>query len=273
MLVFRLQRLVCAVVCASCPALTAGGAMIFEETLPTQTIMVQGQQAVGAIGVSFAGFNSQGGNRVLLGARVTISQTGSALMALDNEDEQVGGDVIAVVARSFSVFGPGISSDGLDIFDQANSAIVTLTASTEQPAGDPVDHQAEAENGPAPQHHAKRENLVACQASARQRPLRSALHDRVDIRVVPHVQRPGRPRASRNRHQRRHRDSRMNVRRRRDHAGERGKHGEPHDAGLEHHPVIAQLADFTGMRAACPGTARRFDEAARGNVPYTHVAS
>jgi len=137
MLVFRLQRLVCAVVCASCPALTAGGAMIFEETLPTQTIMVQGQQAVGAIGVSFAGFNSQGGNRVLLGARVTISQTGSALMALDNEDEQVGGDVIAVVARSFSVFGPGISSDGLDIFDQANSAIVTLTASTEQPAGDP----------------------------------------------------------------------------------------------------------------------------------------
>jgi len=107
---------------------------------------------------------------------------------------------------------------------------------------------AQREDGQDRENEAERERLARLHAARGNRTLRGAAHQRVDVGVVPHVQRAGRACAHGDGEQSRETDDGMGGLGRDHHAGERGQHDKRHHPRLEQREVIrrARVGDARG---------------------------
>ena len=80
-----------------------------------------------------------------------------------------------------------------------------------RPAASTVDHQSEERDRADRKRQAEGQRLAGLHAAGRDRPPRGALHHRVDVGLVPHVERAGRARADRDAEQREEAQHRMHV--------------------------------------------------------------
>ena len=110
----------------------------------------------------------------------------------------------------------------------------------EQAGRQPVDDDAENADGKGRQRHAERQRFLRRDLARRDRPLRRAGHDSVDIRVVPHVEGAGRSSTHGDTEDRNETDERVDVPGCHHHAGETRKHHQRHDARLQQLEIIAR---------------------------------
>ena len=100
-------------------------------------------------------------------------------------------------------------------------------------AGQHVDHQAQHQHRARGQHHAEAQRFRRRDGARRNRALRGALHHRVDVGVIPHVESTGRTGTDRNRQQRHESEPWMERPGCRDDADEGGEDDERHDPRLQ----------------------------------------
>ncbi len=122
----------------------------------------------------------------------------------------------------------------------------------EQRSGDPIGHQPEAEHRAQRQHHAERARFLRAHQSARDRARGGARHLRVDIGVVPHIERAGGAGAGGDADQRGDGEHRMHRARRRDEADESGEHHEEHHSRLHQRDVVGDVAAGLGFDRSGP---------------------
>ena len=116
----------------------------------------------------------------------------------------------------------------------------------EQAGRHPVQHQAHAEHGAHGENCAEGARLVGADPAFRHRPPRGPRHARVDIGVVPHVQRTSGAGADGNADERGDGEHRVHVSRRGDEPDERGEHHEEHHPRLHQREIFGDLTAFGG---------------------------
>ncbi len=109
----------------------------------------------------------------------------------------------------------------------------------EQPGRQHVDHQAEEDDREAREHQAEGQRLAGLDAARRNRAVRGARHHRIDVGVVPHVERAGGAGADRDASQRKERQHRMEMTGRDHHPDQRREHDERHHPRLHQRQVVA----------------------------------
>ena len=111
----------------------------------------------------------------------------------------------------------------------------------EQRARHPVDQDAERHHREEGERDAEGERLSLRDASARDRPVGGARHQRVDIALIGHVERAGGPGADRDAQDRGEGEDRMDVARRDHEPDQRGEDHERHHPRLQQRDVVADL--------------------------------
>ncbi len=109
----------------------------------------------------------------------------------------------------------------------------------QQRSRNPIHRQSHDDDGCGSEDAAEAERVAWCHAAGGQRPLPCALHDGVDVAVVPHVDRPRGAGADGDAQ---HRDSRqegVKMTRREVETDEAGEDDERHDARLQQRDVVA----------------------------------
>ena len=107
--------------------------------------------------------------------------------------------------------------------------------------GEPVRRKAQHRHREGGEHHAEGERIVGLQATGRDRPPAGALHPRVDVGVVPHVERARGAGADGDSRGARSREHRREPARRGSHADERREDDQRHDARLQERDVVLDV--------------------------------
>ena len=112
----------------------------------------------------------------------------------------------------------------------------------QQRAGHPIDDEAEGGDRADGEDSPEGEGLIGRDVAARDGPAGRALHQRVDIGVVPHVEGAGGTGADGDADERDDADCRMRLHRRQQHADQRREHHERHHARLHQSDEVADAA-------------------------------
>ena len=125
-----------------------------------------------------------------------------------------------------------------------------------------IDQQSQRHDRENRQREAETRRLAGRDAAARYRPAGSARHARVDVGVVPHVERAGGAGADGDAQQRGKTDHRMDVAGRDQKPDQRGEHHE------RHHPRLHQLHVIADARDRGLGARQRDAHRISGSVSY-----